>query len=312
MSQSQWNCTNTLSGHEGGVNALVLRRDGRLLVSGSEDTTIKFWDMLTEQKIQSWQIHKQAVTTLALTKDGIFVASGSEDGAVKVTDIPRGKIKHISEPRGRITSIPKKIPVTSVVFSPDDKIVYRGNCEDRVCSWEVQTGDLNFKKLGHVYDPESIGLARMVVSTNSSVLAGIGIRLRILEVWDLGEPKDKRRYCMAMNHETSSLAITPNGEIIFIGDDRGNVHIYNTQIFQKLCILEGHSGVVCSLAVSPDRKVLASGGEDTTIKLWNLETQTEICTLSGHTEAVKALTFNLDGTGLISGSQDTTIKIWGA
>jgi WD40 repeat protein len=71
-----------LQGHKGDVNALLLMSP-TMLISGSEDKTIKVWD-LSKQKDQCIATlfgHTNPVTSLAKVDDKTFL-SGSEDGTV--------------------------------------------------------------------------------------------------------------------------------------------------------------------------------------------------------------------------------------
>ena len=78
----------TLSGHGGGVNALALTGDGRV-VSGSDDGTVKVWDLNSGHEERTLSGHGGGVNALALTGDG-RVVSGSDDGTVKVWDLNSG------------------------------------------------------------------------------------------------------------------------------------------------------------------------------------------------------------------------------
>ena len=79
----------TLSGHGGWVMALALTGDGRV-VSGSDDGTVKVWDLNSGQEERTLSGHGGGVMALALTGDG-RVVSGSYDGTVKVWDLNSGQ-----------------------------------------------------------------------------------------------------------------------------------------------------------------------------------------------------------------------------
>jgi WD40 repeat protein len=60
--------------------------DGRWLVTGGEDNTIKVWDVETGRLMWTLPGHTGDVYAVAVSPDGRWVASGGEDSTVKVWD----------------------------------------------------------------------------------------------------------------------------------------------------------------------------------------------------------------------------------
>jgi WD40 repeat protein/uncharacterized caspase-like protein len=64
----------TLAGHRGSVNSLTFNSDGKLLVSGSSDASMKLWDVTTGRELASlFSLDQQ--DWLVLTPDGLFDGS---------------------------------------------------------------------------------------------------------------------------------------------------------------------------------------------------------------------------------------------
>ncbi len=83
---------NSLPGHSNFVNTLAFSRDGRLLASGSFDSTIKLWDTTTGRETRVLTGHTGPVVALDFSPDGRFVVSGSDDGSARLWDTQSGEM----------------------------------------------------------------------------------------------------------------------------------------------------------------------------------------------------------------------------
>jgi WD40 repeat protein/serine/threonine protein kinase len=69
-------------GHTGGVRSAAFFSDGRYVISGSTDMTIRVWDVATVQEVCRLEGHRGAVNSVALSPDGRYALSGSEDNTI--------------------------------------------------------------------------------------------------------------------------------------------------------------------------------------------------------------------------------------
>lgn len=81
----------TLSGHKGQVNCMVLTPDMKYLVSGSNDKTIIIWNLATGKAERTLTGHGWNVTSLEVSSDGAYIVSTSNDGETIVWDFNTGK-----------------------------------------------------------------------------------------------------------------------------------------------------------------------------------------------------------------------------
>jgi WD40 repeat protein len=81
----------TLSGHSDYVNTVAITPDGKTVISGSDDKTIKIWDLETGTENFTLQGHSDLVNAIALTPDGKTVISGSNDNTIKIWDLATRK-----------------------------------------------------------------------------------------------------------------------------------------------------------------------------------------------------------------------------
>jgi WD40 repeat protein len=74
----------TFEGHNDAVNAVTISPDGKFLISGSADRTIKIWHLVRGELRQTLQGHSDGVTSVALSLDGRTLVSGSSDKTIKI------------------------------------------------------------------------------------------------------------------------------------------------------------------------------------------------------------------------------------
>jgi WD40 repeat protein len=99
-----------LNGHTGTVTALAISADGQLALSGSEDNTVRVWDLKTgclqyifskDGVLMLWDVtkrillhaldgHKTPITAVSISKAGNTFFSASEDGIVKKWTLQNG------------------------------------------------------------------------------------------------------------------------------------------------------------------------------------------------------------------------------
>jgi WD40 repeat protein len=77
-----------LQGHTDYVNAVAISPDGNRIVSGSDDETVRVWDMQTGEGVGApFRGHTGPVRSVAISPDGKRIVSGSKDRTIRVWDI---------------------------------------------------------------------------------------------------------------------------------------------------------------------------------------------------------------------------------
>jgi len=128
--------------HEEEVLCLIFTPDRKFIVSGSNDRTIKIWDVNTKRQLHHFKdAHEDGVRKLAMTSDSKYLISGSLDNSVKIWDFTtRQLIHHFKDAHQE--------RVSGIAITSDNKYMV-------TCSWDksIKIFDLNKKEqIAHLED----------------------------------------------------------------------------------------------------------------------------------------------------------------
>ncbi|CCI17593.1 Genome sequencing data, contig C309 [Microcystis aeruginosa PCC 9807] len=286
---------NRLVGHNGSVNSVSFSSDGKTLVSGSDDNTIKLWNVETGQEIRTLKGHDSGVYSVNFSPDGKTLVSGSDDKTIILWDVETGQKLHTLKGHNG--------PVYSVNFSPDEgKTLVSGSGDKTIKLWNVEKPQEPRTLKGHNSRVRSVNF-----SHNGKTLVS-GSWDNTIKLWNV---ETGQEILTLKGHEGPvwSVNFSPDeGKTLVSGSDDGTIKLWNVEIVQTL---KGHDDLVNSVEFSPDEgKTLVSGSDDGTIKLWDVKTGEEIRTLKGNDYPVRSVNFSPDGKTLVSGSDDKTIILW--
>lgn len=258
--QNSYTCWATFSGHAESLGAVALpkaippessgaRTDPLshpppFLISGSQDQTIKKWEIPRKPQVQSAKsgvraaftrkAHDKDINAIHVQSSGALFASASQDKTVKIWSVEEGEVQGIL--RGH------KRGVWSVQFSPPQTPT-------------IQTDD---------------GAA----SSKGFVLTGSGDKTA--KLWSLADYTCIRTF---EGHSNSVLKVywlnMPSGQdknkrpvqFASAGGD-GLVKVWDANTGEAECTLDNHEDRVWALAVHPETNTIVSGSGDSTVTFW--------------------------------------------
>ncbi|WP_249268059.1 WD40 repeat domain-containing protein [Microcystis aeruginosa FBCC-A68] len=284
---------NRLEGHDSYVQSVNFSPDGKTLVSGSDDGTIKLWNVETGKEIRTLKGHDGYVSSVNFSPDGKTLVSGSLQ-TIKLWNVETGE--EILTLKGHDNG------VNSVNFSPDGKTLVSGSNDETIKLWNVKTGQKIRTLKGHDNWVNSVNF-----SPDGKTLVS-GSNDKTIKLWNV---KTGEEILTLKGHDSyvQSVNFSPDGKTLVSGSDDGTIKLWDVKTGEEIRTLKGHDGYVRSVNFSPDGKTLVSGSWQT-IELWNVETGQEIRTLYGNDSFVNSVNFSPDGKTLVSGSNDKTIKLW--
>ena len=237
-----------LSGHTDEVNCVVFSSDGTSLVSGSDDETVKLWDVQTGGVVRTFSGHGGLVWSVSISADHTTIVSGSTDERIYLGDIQTGEHHCITE---------QESSVKHVHFSPTDPQHLISVCNDMVWQWNT-----NGYQIKPPYDGSHVAFSQggtKLVSCDGAVVT--------VQNSDSGEIMAE--FHMA-NNNIQCCCFSPDGGLVaaaagntaYVWDiTSSNPHLVETFI--------GHTGDITSLAFSSSSSLI-SASCDKSLRFWQI------------------------------------------
>ncbi|KAG0018387.1 hypothetical protein BGZ81_010262 [Podila clonocystis] len=255
-----------LFGHEDSVYCIQF--DNEKIVTGSRDTTIKFWDANTFQCIHTLHGHSRSV--LCLQYNDKIMVSGSSDNNILVWDMV--ELKPIARLRDHTSG------VLDVCF--DEHYIVSCSKDSTIKVWDVETKVLLRTMTGHRGPVNAVQLYKGQVASAS----GDGL----VKLWNVETGRCIRDF---IGHERGLACVQFDGKLIISGSNDKTIRVWDAATGQCIKILTGHEHLVRTLHF--DKQMIVSGSYDHTVKVWDLETGQ--CTLNldeGHSSWVFDVQFS--------------------
>jgi RNA polymerase sigma factor (sigma-70 family) len=300
-------------GHAGAVVSVAVSPDGKLVASGSDDQTLRFWNAADGKLIRTVlaadpPVKGGWVGAVTFTPDGETVVANTHTGAESL------QWYNTESGKPAVGRTPLKDGAYGVAFSPDGNLLAAAN-NDWVRVYDLAKGN---KLHEFTFNRKQIGRAWRVAFTPdgkylAAALENYGYREQVgplVRIWDLATGKEVFREWEKSAH-ARAVAFSPNGKMLAAGgEDNGIVEVYDWAAKKWIARFQADARVVFCLAFSPDGKKLYTGGNDPEVKVWNTTTFKAAGKLVGHTDQVADLALSQDGTVLATAGRDGRVLIW--
>jgi ribosome assembly protein 4 len=313
-----------LTGHSKYVTSLSfepyhVNPESSRVASGSKDSTIKIWNILTGQCERTISGHTDSIESVKWGGSGLLYTA-SRDRTIKVWAIDgagRSReqlVRTLTGHAHRINSL--ALNCDHVLRTGPYQLGGGGGGAVSSSRNNTNTNN-NHHQYHHQKSAEEIESLRVIAyeryrtcvgdnnnnnhNNNNMDIDQIGIE----EAGTIDITKAQSE------SQSSSINIRGKGEILVSGSDDFTLCLWHPQVSKHpIARLTGHQQLVNHIAFSPDSRYIASASFDKKVKLWCGKTGRFLTTFTGHVAAVYQISWSPDSQYLASASKDSTVKIW--
>uniref|UniRef100_A0A667Z7A1 Striatin n=1 Tax=Myripristis murdjan TaxID=586833 RepID=A0A667Z7A1_9TELE len=328
-----WNPKFTLRSHFDGIRGLAFHPVEPVLVTASEDHTLKMWNLqktapvkksasLDVEPIYTFRAHRGAVLSVVMSSTGEQCFSGGVDGTIQSWNTPNPNIDPYDsyEPsvlRGALCGHTDS--VWGLVYSSAHQRLLSCSADGTVRLWDANTISpalAVFNENKELGVPSSVDLvcsepAHMVTSFTSGQIGLFNMETRQLvlnleSALEPGRPGTSCQINKVLSHPTLPITITAQ-------EDR-HIKFFDNNTGKLIHSMVAHLDAVTSLAVDPNGLYLMSGSHDCSIRLWNLESKTCIQEFTAHRkkfeESIHDVAFHPSKCYIASAGADALAKVF--
>jgi WD40 repeat protein/DNA polymerase III delta prime subunit len=286
----------TLAGHTGRVKTAAFGPDPSLLVSGSDDGSVRIWDIERAVQREVLTGHQDWVRDVCVFVDGQRAVSVSDDHTIRVWDLSTFRCLRVID-----TTFDW---LRTVVVEPEGRFIYTADDSERIRKWDWQSGEQVGTLVGHSAKVNGLLALRdgRIISISDD---------RSVRFWD------------GVNDEEIGRFVEHVGRVVACAVNRDETLMVTAGSDNKICawplaedpgsdvrIVTDKAQWVRDLAVTVDGKSAIAAAEDRELEVWDLATGKCTARLPGHTDWVSAVAVSPDGRFAVSSSDDHTLKIW--
>ncbi|HOE66378.1 MAG TPA: serine/threonine-protein kinase [Candidatus Hydrogenedentes bacterium] len=284
-----------LEGHVDAVNALSVIADGKYLLSGSEDNTLRLWELASGRCMRIYEGHTGSVDAIAVSANGQFAVSASRDRSFRIWDLMAGKCVRVIETHRDATR--------SVCLAPNGRQILTRGADNSLQLWELSTGTVARTLAGHA------DWVKAICFSPAGRYALSGSADGTLRLWEVDGALCLRIFEGHVG-AVEAIALSEDGAYALSGGADRTLRLWEVATGKCLRVMSGHTDSVLSIALSQNAKLAVSGGPDRTVRVWEVEAGRCLCTFAGHGDSVLAVALTPDGRYALSSGRDRTVRVW--
>jgi hypothetical protein len=281
----------TLVGHQSRVTSVAFVDENRL-ISGSDDFTVRHWNLKTGQSSAPAAGHSSHVRGIAVDQASDRFYSVSEDGSLREWSFN-------NPPDGTQLSQCGS-PLFCCAISPDGRRLAMSGSGGSIWLWDRKNARIERSWVSHSSSIECVALSR-----SGKWLATCGWEGAV--IWD---PETGDRVASIPIVGVLAVAFSFDDRALFVADTEGKLGLWSVDTCEQKTCISAHLQAISALAVSPDGTLLASACRDGILKIWDATTLQALSSQAAHPETIRTVTFSPSGRQLATAGHDSLIRIW--
>lgn len=281
-------------GHSGSVQSVAISPDGKFVLSGGDDRTMRLWSVETGEEVRRFDGHEGWVSAVAFSPGGSGAASGNYDRIVRLWDLRTGHELH------RLTD--NRLAVVRLAFSPDGSRLLSAGEDRSVILWDAATGRFLHRLEGHAGPVQAVAFSpdgRYALSAGND---------RTVRVWGLNEGREVR--CLrGHTHVVDDVVISPDGRFALSGGQDRTARLWDWRAGEEVRS-DSFPGRVYRLTFLPGGSWVVCVRDDGMASVWDMDRHEELCRLIGHRDRVWDVAVAGDGSRVVTGGMDGTVRLW--
>jgi WD40 repeat protein len=272
--------------------------DGKTLLSGGRDSSIRIWDVASGESKRTLTNHTGSIYSIVFSHDANLMASAATDTKIILWN-PQ-TFEPVKTLEGHTAGI------REMAFSPDDKTLASVGEDNTFRLWDVATGKLKVTRTEH--EPKKV---KSVAYTPDGTTIATVSHDKTARLWTSeGEPK---QVLQGHNSGLESCDISPDGKLLMTSSDNGQLIFWELPSGKMIKNYEFvHGWEIDSVGFTPDGKYAVSGSKDRTDKFWDPKTFALLHTINDVPSRTESMCFSPDSKMMATGfgGTDFTIRIW--
>lgn len=302
---------NQVGFHSNKVTAIKFGADPNFYYSSSADGTILRWDLKSPKAIPEIIYEStNIIKSIDISDDGKLLLAAFHQTGLALIPLDQSSESDITiledpEPIQAAVFIPGQQKYISVSKTGHLKIQgFKSKIED-VGTTSLQVNDL-------VVDRQD---GTIYAGTNDGTLEAWEKPYRVENDGVQGVIKELENTSY-FGYKLGSFAIncmdiSPNGRLMAIGRERGDVILWNMESKSIYRVISSHQSAITDIDFSPDNQLLLTTSRDKTARLWDLNESRKLPVIfDDHEDWVYAGSFDPTGKTIITGSGDQFIRSW--